>query len=187
MLAETFQVIDADSSLWPPMRPFLDAALRLEQHGDEYRWHGWDKQSIEAFLHSLPGRCSLVMGVWEETQSAGDEVIGEERLWLGVVCEVVRGEVQSLRTFESLAGVGLKPVTQLEAGLPDALDIMRAAKYAVAPAAWALFTDRETWNAWVYGDGENATAKDTLLAALAREGRCVLLGSQAARDHHHAD
>ncbi len=189
MLAETLQVIDADSSLWPPLRPLLDAALRLEQHGEEYHWHGWQRRSIEAFLRGLPEHCSLVIGVWESQPPDEGEVFGAERMLLGAVCEVARGEVQSIRTLESLAGDSLKPVVQLEPGLSDALDIMRAAKNAVAPVAWALFTDCETWNAWVFGEGEEdeVAMKEELLADYAQRGRCVLLGSQAAREHPRTD
>ncbi len=184
MLAETLQVIDAASALWPALRPLVDAALRLEYSDKDYSWHGWNRQTIETFLSGLPGKCCLVAGVWEALPPEESEVFGEERLIIGCACEILAGEVQSLRTFEALSEADLKPVAQLEPGLPDALEIMRAARQAVAPVAWALFTDRETWNEWVYGGDQSHVDKAELLAALARQGRCVLLGSQAAHARH---
>jgi hypothetical protein len=186
VLAEELIVIDADSPLWRGMRPLLDAALRLEQHDEGYTWHGWNKEQVDTFLKGLPTPCSLVAGVWETTP-ARDDKPEQEQLVLGLVCEVVEGEVRSLRTFEALTEAGLKPMIELEAGLEDALYIMRAAKCAVAPVAWALFTDKPTWNAWIFGDAadaednveeEEVIDKGELLTSLARRGQCVLMGSQ---------
>ena len=109
------------------------AALRLEQNNDTYSWHGWNKQQITTFLDRLSPRCSLVVGVWETVP--GEAGIPErEELALGVVCEVVNGEVHSICTFQALTSVGLKP--ELEPGVDDALEIMRAARRLVAPVAW---------------------------------------------------
>lgn len=187
MIAETLRVIDAGSPLWSALRPLIDAALRLENNDHAYVWHGWDKHTIEMFLQSLPEKCCLVVGVWESLSPAEGDVLGEERLILGCACEVVAGEIQAVYSFEALAEAGLKPIAQLEPGLSDALEIMRAAKNIIAPVAWALFTDRDTWNEWVYGGDGRQVAKAELLAALARQGRCVLLGSQAGHPHHHRE
>lgn len=197
MLAEELMILNGDSPLWQAVRPILDAALRLEQNNDAYLWHGWSKQQVSKFLQSLPPRCSLVVGVWEaEDEVKTDDAFEHEPLVLGVVCEVLAGEVCSIRTFEALVADGLKPVHQLEPGIEDALEIMRHAKMQVAPVAWALFTDRTTWNEWLLaesGDGNdddggnggnsNVIDKGALLSSLAGKGRCVLMGSQAA--HHH--
>ncbi|HLI07483.1 MAG TPA: hypothetical protein VKV40_13010 [Ktedonobacteraceae bacterium] len=191
MFAEELLVLDADSPLWQPIRPLLDAALRVAQNDESYAWHGWHKQQIDDFLRKLPSPCSLVAGVWETEAEAGTgSILEHEPLYLGVVCEVVEGEICSLRTFEALTVDGLKPVRELEPGFEDALEIMRLAKAQVAPVAWALFTDRITWNEWLLAagdkeDGSGVIDKATLLAALAAKGRCVLMGSRAA--HHHRD
>jgi hypothetical protein len=188
VFVEELLALDADSSLWLPVRPLLDAALRLSQSDDSYSWHGWSKRQINDFLSRLPPHCSLVVGVWES--EAGEEtgsILEPEQLLLGVVCEVVEGEIASLRTFEALTVGGLKPVQQLEPGIEDALEIMRQAKAQVAPVAWALFTDRITWNEWLLaaGDEEDGVIdKGALLTSFAAKGRCVLMGSQAARHHH---
>ncbi len=191
MLAEELVVIDGDSPLWTAARPFLDAALRLEQNSDAYIWHGWNKQQIVAFLLTLPPHCSFVVGVWE---ILADVVTTKEKelLSLGVVCEIVAGEVCSIRTFDALTSSGLQPTHELEPGFEDALAIMRAARTQVAPVAWALFTDKMTWNEWAFAaadeDGvvngvvDGVIDKGELLAAFARQGRCVLMGSQTA--HH---
>ena len=192
VLAEELLVLDGDSALWQPVRPLLDAALRLEQNDDTYSWHGWNKRQVNNFLQNLPPRCSLIVGVWESENDVGEGAAFErEPLVLGVVCEVVEGEVHSIRTFEALATAGLKPTDQLEPGIEDALEIMRQAKIQVAPVAWALFTDRTTWNEWLLaddadgGDGEDGgvIGKGALLSSFSSKGRCVLMGSQAA--HHH--
>jgi len=104
---------------------------------------------------------------------------------LGVVCEVIAGEVSSLRTFDALTTDTLKPVKELEPGIEDALEILRAARLQVAPVAWALFTDKATWDRWLWTDesAEENVNKGEQLAMFARQGRCVLMGSQTA--HHH--
>ena len=191
MLAEELLVFDGDSPLWQAARPLLDVALRLEQNDDTCSWHGWSKQQINDFLQKLPPRCSLIVGVWEaENEVGGGAAFEHEPLVLGVVCEVVEGKICSIRTFEALAADGLRPVDQLEPGIDDALEIMRQAKMQVAPVAWALFTDRTTWNEWLLADGngndgENGGVidKGTLLLSFTAKGRAVLMGSQAA--HHH--
>ncbi len=185
MLAEELVVIDADSALWDTVRPLLDAALRLEQNGPDYSWHGWNKQQVDAFLKRLPSTCSLIAGVWETASPEESNIVGDEKLVLGVVCEVVEGEIRSVRTFEALSEAGLKPARELEPGLDDALEIMRAAGDSIAPVAWALFTDRATWNEWIFDvpAGSGSINKGAMLAAFARQGRCVLLGTQAAHQH----
>ncbi len=73
----------------------------------------------------LPSRCSLVAGVWE-TEAAGT-AREQEYLVLGCICEVVEGEVRSVRTFEALTAAGLKAVKHLEPGFEDAFEIMQGA------------------------------------------------------------
>ena len=183
MLAEELIVIDPNSPLWSAARPYLDLALRLERSDDSYSWHGWQKHQVEQFLNKLPQRCSLVIGVWEmlPTEAASPE---NEPLILGVACEVIEGQVCSIRTFEALTPAGLKPATQLEPGIDDALEIMRLVKAQVAPVAWALFTDKATWDEWLFTTANDRIIdKGEMLATLARQGRCVLLGSQ--NSHHH--
>jgi hypothetical protein len=190
VFAEELLVLDAHSPLWQPVRLLLDVALRLSQNDDTYSWHGWSKQQISDFLRRLPPRCSLVVGVWETEPGEGaGAVLEHEQLILGVVCEVVEGEIRSLRTFDALIVEGLKSTHQLEPGIEDALEIMRLAKAQVAPVAWALFTDRITWNEWLLAtrveEGENNVIdKGRLLESFAAKGRCVLMGSQAAHHHH---
>lgn len=186
MLAEELLVLDGDTALWGEVRPLLDIALRLEQQNDHYVWHGWTKQQISRFLKDLPSRCSLIVGVWENVSEGGDDETQElEQLRLGFVCEVIEGEVHSVRTFESLTAADLKPISQLEPGYEDALEIMRAAKQQVAPVAWALFTEKATWDEWLFACGENGAEidKGEVLTSLARRGRCVLMGSQAGHQH----
>jgi len=177
VLAEELTVVDEDSSLWQVVQPLLDAALRLEQHDNAYAWHGWSKRQIDIFLANLPPQCSLVVGVWETVASMAEE---REYLALGFVCEVVEGEVRSVRTFEALTAAGLKAVKHLEPGFEDALEIMRVARTQVAPVAWGLFTDRITWDEWLFAsnDDEGVIDKGELLASFARKGRCVLLSSK---------
>jgi len=184
MLAEELIVVDGDSALWRAARPLLDAALRLEQHDENYSWHGWHKQQISAFLEHLPSPSSLVVGVWEMA-SEEDGAREHEYLTLGVACEVVEGEIRSIRTFEALAAAGLKPTRELEPGYEDALEIMRVTRTQVAPVAWALFTDKTTWDEWLFAadDDGGAIDKGAVLASFARQGRCVLLGSRAALHH----
>ncbi|WP_069805592.1 hypothetical protein [Thermogemmatispora onikobensis] len=190
MLAQELAVIDGDSPLWERARGLLNAALLLEQQDEGYVWHGWTKGQIEAFLRGLPSPCCLVVAVWQAAlpeQLSAHTLEGEaaERLMLGLVCEVVEGEVRSLRTFEALRAAGLKAVEELEPGYEDGLAILRAAHALVAPVAWALFTDWRTWNEWLLGSDEGlppqrAVDKGALLTALAQAGRCVLLGTQTA-------
>ena len=186
MLAEELLVLDAASPLWNAARPLLDVALRLEQYDESYTWRGWNKQQISSFLKSLPKKCSLVVGVWE-TASAGDDKEQDEHesLVLGVVCEVVESEVCSIRSFEALAESGLKAVEYLEPGVDDALEIMRVVRTQVAPVAYALFTNRAAWDEWLFAadDEGSIVNKGDILASLAQQGRCVVLGSQTA--HHH--
>ena len=192
MLAEELVVIDAQSPLWTVARPLLDVALRLEQSGNEFVWHGWNKRQIERVLTELPQHCSLVVGVWE-MQPRDDNASAQEILKLGVVCEVTNGSVTTIRTFDTLVEAGLKATKDLEAGFEDALSIMRVARSTVAPVAWALFTDAETWHEWVFAQAENAqdrgdnkaADKAELLATLTWQGRCVLMGSQSAHPHHY--
>src|SRR5437868_9409100 len=179
VLAEELTVVDGDSLLWQAVRPLLDVALQLEQHDDAYVWHGWSKQQINAFLTTLPARCSLVLGVWE-TEAAGTSR-EQEYLVLGCICEIVEGEVRSVRSFEALAAAGLKDVKHLEPGFEDAFEIMRVTRAQVAPVAWGLFIDRITWDEWLFAtDGdEGVIDKGELLASFVHKGRCVLLSSRS--------
>ncbi len=113
------------------------------------------------------------------------EQVEHELLTIGFVCEVLDGVIYSVRTFNALLDAGLKPIEQLEPGIEDATEILRVVRKAITPAAWALFTDRATWNEWVYaGDDEgHGMNKGELLATFARQGRCVLLGGQTQRHH----
>jgi hypothetical protein len=189
VLAEELVVIDGDAPLWAAARPYLDAALRLEQNGDAYAWYGWNKQQIDIFLLTLPSHCSLVIGVWEILVNV-DTTAEEELLTMGVVGEIVDGEVCSIRTFDALTASGLRPTNELEPGFEDALEIMRAARTQVAPVAWALFTDKMTWNEWIFAVAKDDSVvnsvidKGEMLATFARQGRCVLMGSQTAHQQH---
>lgn len=184
MLANEIVVLNADSSLWRAAQPLLNAALKLDQYDDAHSWHGWNKRQISHFLKNLPSPCSLVVGVWE-TIPVEDATTEREELAIGIVCEVVEGEVRSIRTFEALTSAGLKPVKDLEAGIDDALEIMRAARKLVAPVAWALFIERTTWNEWLFATGDDGAVvnKGELLASYARQGCCVLMGNQTAHPH----
>lgn len=177
MFADEFAVLDGDSPLWYAARPLLQVALQIEQQED-FTWHGWQLAPIEQFLQQLSSPCSLVLSVWETREEP-------ERLVLGLVCEVVDGEVKTIRTLEALVSDGLKPPRELEAGIDDALEVIRVVKRQVAPAAWALFTDKSAWDEWLLSDSLEGqpVSKDDLLAAIARQGRCVLLGTQVS--HHH--
>ena len=185
MLAEELVIIDGDAPLFRPLRSLIDSALRLERGDEGYSWHGWNRAQIERFLASLPSSCSLVLGVWETLPGDG-EVAEQERLALGCVCEVHGGEVRTIRTFEALAESGLKAVDQLEAGIEDALEIMRAAR-TIAPVAYALFMEKSAWDEWLFNSARDGGVVDKgdALAAIARAGRCVLVGSQVA-GHNHA-
>lgn len=181
MLAEELLVLNGTDTLWQTARPLLDAALRLAQQDETYIWHGWQKASIQTFLAALPSPCSLVVGVWDTLPATGTQP-AQDRLVLGVVCEVVQGTVRALSTFESLVAAGLKPMDELEISMDDALEIMHYARRQVAPVAWALFTEQTAWNEWLFASAEDGGALDkgALLAELAHRGRCVLMGSQAA-------
>ena len=148
MLAEELQVVKADAPSWQAVRPMLSIALQLE-HDDTYVWHGWNKTQIVAFLNNqLPTHCTIVAGVWSV---AGNEQ-SEEHLVL--------------------------TIEHLEPGFEHALDIMRVVRKTIAPVAWALFTDKNTWDEWVYTGDEHVVDKGELLASFAQQGRCVLMGSQ---------
>ena len=179
MLAEEFVVFEAESPLWSAIRPLLDAVLRIEQYENTYSWHGWNKKLIHAFLQSLPEHCVLLVGVWETVTNERDEE--HEKLLLSCVCEVVEGKICSIRTFDTLTRAEFLAEQDLELGYEHALAVMRLAKKHVAPVAWALFTDKVTWDEWIFAesDDENMIDKDELLALLVHQGRCVLLGGQA--------
>ncbi len=174
MLAEELHVIDADAPSWPGIRPLLHAAMLLEQN-ESLVWHGWNRAQISTFLTSLPAHCTILAGVWE----VSDDEVQQEQLVLSCVCEITNGDVQSIRTFESLRGEALPVLQELEPGFEHALEIMRVVRQTVAPVAWAIFTDKTTWDEWVYSGDENVIHKGEMLAALAAQGRCVLMGSQA--------
>jgi hypothetical protein len=161
------------------LRPLLDAALRLEWNDESYSWHGWDKAQIQKFLDSLPASCSLVAGIWE-TFPDGEQAV--ERLVVGFLCEVREGIIRTIRTFDSLVEAGLKPVDQLEPGIEDALEIMRLARRLTSPVAWALFIEKAAWDAWLFAADKHGGVVDKgeVLAQYAHQGKCVLLGSQAA-------
>ena len=173
VLAEELQVVNADAPSWQALRPMLSIALQLERD-DTYIWHGWNKAQIVALLNQLPTHCTLVTGVW----SVADDEQPEEHLMLSCICEIVNGEVQTVRTFEALVGEDLPTVEHLEPGFEHALEIMRVVQLTIAPVAWALFTDKDTWDEWVYTGDERVVDKGELLASFAQQGRCVLMGSQ---------
>ena len=181
MIAEELVIFDSDSTLWQAIRPLLTIALNIEQH-EHYVWHGWDNASITSFLQHLPSPSTLIVGVWSTN---ADE---QEQLQLGFVCEVRDGQVTTIRTFESLVDEDIPPVQELEPGAEHALAIMRYARTHVAPVAWALFTDKETWDAWINADKESdgtenvVVDKGALIQAFAQQGRCVLMGNQS---HQH--
>ena len=184
MLAEELSVLDADAPLWDSARSLLDIAFRLE-HNDE-TWHGWHKQQINTFLQSLPAHCTLLVGVWETNVDEEESAFqGRETLVLGFVCEVARDEVCSLRTFESLHDASLPPIQELEPGFEHARELMRVVKTLIASVAWALFTDKATWDEWLLTERNESgfTDKGELLAELARQGRCVLMGTQTIQQH----
>ncbi len=186
MLAEELSVLDADAPLWNSARSLLEIAFRLEHNDETYAWHGWQKQRIDTFLQSLPAHCTLLVGVWETILDEDESALrGREALTLGFVCEVVRGEVCSLRTFEALLDASLPPVQELEPGFEHARELMRVVKTQIAPVAWALFTDKATWDEWLFAEGNESgiTAKGEFLAELARQGRCVLMGTQTIQHH----
>jgi hypothetical protein len=189
VLAEDVIVVDPTSTLWRSARPLLEAALGLEQKGEEgMSWRGWRKQSIDAFLRELPDHCALMVGVWDDESGESGQVREHELLVVGFVCEVHMGEVRTIRTLEVLRAqpeAGLPPIQDLEPGFQHAFDLMRAVRTQIAPVAWALFTDWATWNEWIYGNDQQEAVidKGAVLSELALQGRCVLMGSQAS--HHH--
>ena len=92
MLAEEFIVLDSDSPLWMSTSPLLDIALLFDQNDETYSWNGWNKRQISDFLKSLPSRSSLVVGVWETIpEKEGSPEC--ENLALGLICEIIDGEV----------------------------------------------------------------------------------------------
>ncbi|HET8845547.1 MAG TPA: hypothetical protein VFN35_29035, partial [Ktedonobacteraceae bacterium] len=178
--AEEFLVVDGDSILWQAIRPLLDVALRMDNRDETFIWHGWGKSQLSAFLEKLPSPCSLLAGVWETIPASPTEA-AHDKLVVGLVCEIIQGELHSLRTFESLVAAGLKPTEHLEIGMEDALEIIHYARRQVAPVAWALFTDKTTWDEWLFtSDDGKALDKGALLNSFANAGRCVLMGSQVA-------
>lgn len=184
MLAEEFVVFEAESSLWSAVRPLLDAALQIEQYDETYSWYGWNKKPINAFLQSLPQHCTLLVGIWETVSNERDDFSADEheKLLLSCVCEVVGGKVCSIRTFDALTRAEFIPEQDLEPGYEHALAVMRLAKKHIAPVAWALFTEKITWDEWIFAESDDGN-KGELLASLARQGRCVLLGGQATSHH----
>lgn len=182
MLAENFVILDPEASLWNTMRPLLDSVLQLDLEEQSYVWHGWRKEPIETFLKRLPAHCALLVGVWD-AEGMGEEVGDDQEreiLAVGCICEVHNGKICSIRTFEALthSDPSLPAATELEPGYQHAVELMRATRMQVAPVAWALFTDRETWNEWLFTEDD----KNELIASLARQGRCVLMGSQTVHD-----
>ncbi len=179
MLAEEFMVIDETSPLWLSCSSLLDIALRLDQSDETYLWNGWNKQQIRNFLHSLPSKSSIVVGVWE-TPCEKERYTEREELVIGLICEVIDGEVHSVRTFDALKADGLKPSDQLEPDIDDAREIIRHTERVVAPVAWALFMEKTTWNEWLFTNiGEGIVSeKGRQLMELAHQGRCVLMGRQ---------
>lgn len=196
MLAEDFVIVDVNSPSWSAIRPYVEAALRLEQDEGPAIWHGWDKLQINAFLQGLPSPCSLLVAVWETEDVVENDDRGQdsslhgqstrERLVLGCVCEIVAGEVRSIRSFESLQDDDLPPLEELEPEYQHAFELMRVVRKLVAPVAWGLFTDKQTWHDWIFQAGDKSLPYDDkgkLLTELAQQGKCVLMGSQTT--HHH--
>ncbi len=185
MLAEELVVHDADSPLWQAAKPLLEIAWKLEQSDDTYSWHGWRRARIDVFLASLPRHCSLMVGVWRSEELSAIDSITQmtDTLTIGLVCEIAAAEIHSVRTFASLTDARLPSVQELEPGYQHALELMRVAREQVAPVAWALFTDEDTWNEWILTEDDHDAAdgvvdKGKHLTSLAQQGRCVLLGSQ---------
>ena len=179
MIAEELIVIDSDSPLWLSTIPIFEDVLRFVQDKEVYLWNGWSKQQIQSFLNSLPSRSSLVVGVWE-TKAEKEGKHEYEKLVIGLVCEVIDGEVISIRTFDALTVEGPKPSNRLEPGIDDAREIIGYSEILVAPVAWALFMEKSTWGEWLFANVDESTAVDKgqQLATFAQQGRCVLMGSQ---------
>ena len=181
MLAKDLSLVDTQSTLWDAVRPLLDVAVWLEQKDERYVWHGWNRRQIDAFLAGLPAHCTVIAGVWE-TVSHEDK----EPLVLCCIGEIIDGQLHSLRTYEALDDEDLPSIAALEPGFEDARLLMNSVREQIAPVAWALFTDKATWDEWILTAGEDECMidKGELLASLAHQGRCVLMGSQAAHNHH---
>ncbi len=179
MFAEELLVLDADTPLWNEVRSLLQLALRLDQEDDRYCWQGWRKKAIKTFLRNLPDHCALLVGVWETAANEQDILV------VGCICEVRKGQICTVCTFDALTDKNLSPVKEMEPGIEHAQQLIQATRKQIAPVAWALFTDRATWNEWLFAEGDNETMMDKgeLLALLADQGRCVLMGSQAAFHH----
>ena len=189
MLAEELSVVDTQSPLWTPLRSLLKEALRLDQQDTSYYWYGWNKQQIETFLQKLPTHCTLVVAVWDTSLEDGEDneekEAEQEFICIGWVAEVQEGSIKAIRTLDTFAE--LPPVQQLALGYEHALEIMRVARLQIAPVAYALFTDKHTWDDWLYtaGQQQDVTDKGALLASFAHQGRCVLMGSEVG--HHHPE
>jgi len=188
LLAEDFVIVDPNTPSWSAIRPYVEAVLRLEQNEGPSIWHGWDKQQVETFLQGLPSPCALLVAVWETEDDAGRDSHDQsvrEMLVLGCACEVVAGEVHSVRTFESLQNDDLPPLEELEPGYEHAFELMRVVRRLIAPVAWGLFTNKQTWNEWIFTESNDGIPfdKGKLLTELAQQGKCVLMGSQTT--HHH--
>ena len=183
MLAKELIVFDSDSPLWLSISPLLDIALRFEQNDETYSWNGWSKQQIRDFLNSLPSRSSLVVGVWE-TIPEKEGSPEYENLVLGLICEIIDGQVYSIRTFDALTIAGLKPSKLLEPGVDDAREIIRLTEQLVAPVAWALFMEKSTWDEWLFTAGDDGIVidKGQQLATFTHRGRCVLMGRQTVNN-----
>ena len=180
LLAKEFRVIDETSPLWMCCSSLLDIAMCFDHSDETYSWNGWSKQQIRNFLQALPSRSSIVVGVWDTLcEKEGDTK--REELVIGLVCEVINGEVHSIRTFDALNVDGLKPSDGLEPGIDDAREIILHTERAVAPVAWALFMEKSTWDEWLFASAdENAVLeKGPQLIELAHQGRCVLMRSKA--------
>ena len=183
MIAEELVILDPDAVSWQAVRPLLTIALNIEQR-EHYVWHGWSKSHITSFLEHLPPHSTLIVGVWVTQPDEQDR----EQLHVGFICEVRDGQVSTIRTFESLTGDDVPPILELEPGAEHAMAIMRSARTHIAPVAWALFTDKATWDEWLTLDEHGRDAdqepvdKGALLMIFARQGRCVLMGSQV---HQH--
>jgi hypothetical protein len=179
LIAKEFTVFDSDSPLWQPVSTWLDVALRFDKNDESFSWNGWEKQPIREFLNSLPSPSSLVAGIWE-TIPEKDGRPECENLVIGLICEIISGEVYSVRTFDALTLGGLKSSNQLEPGIDDAWEIIRQTEKLVAPVAWALFTEKSTWDEWLFASEKDGIAVDKgqQLTTFTRQGLCVLMGSQ---------
>ena len=101
-----------------------------------------------------------------------------------MICEIIDGEVYSVRTFDALTIGGLKPSNQLEPGVDDAREIIRLTEQLVAPVAWALFMEKSTWDEWLFASEGDAIVVDKgqQLSTFTRQGRCVLMGRQTVNN-----